>query len=118
MSDPIVPDPASQTPPAAPAAPVYAPAPVAGKRALSLTSFILGIVGFVLAFPIAGIGIIAGIVAVVLGFIGRAKEPSAPKWMWLIGLILGFVAIVLSIIAIIITAAAVTAVLNNPNYKP
>ena len=31
--------------------------------------------------------------AVVLGFLGKAKEPFAPKGLWLTGVILGFVGI-------------------------
>jgi multisubunit Na+/H+ antiporter MnhB subunit len=38
--------------------------------------------------------------AVVLGFIGRRKEPAA-KGMWLTGIILGFVGIVIAIISIV-----------------
>jgi hypothetical protein len=80
------------TPP--PASPYVAPA-AGPKQGLSLTSFILGLVGFLLAWiPFVGIvGFLAGLAAVILGFIARAKEKSAPKWMWIVGLIAGFVAI-------------------------
>lgn len=44
-----------------------------------------------------GIGVLFGIAAVVLGFLGRSKEPQA-KGFWLTGLILGFVSIAIAII--------------------
>jgi hypothetical protein len=87
--------------PAAAAAPGYAAAePV--KQTLSLVSFIIGIVSFVLAW-FAGFGLITGIVAVVLGFMGKKREPQAPKWMWIIGIVGGFVAIALGIIVFIVS---------------
>jgi hypothetical protein len=93
------------TPP--PASPYVAPA-AGPKQGLSLTSFILGLVGFLLAWiPFVGIvGFLAGLAAVILGFIARAKEKSAPKWMWIVGLIAGFVAILISIIYLIIIIIA------------
>jgi hypothetical protein len=114
MTDPIVPEP---TP--TPAAPAYAPAPAAAgpKQALSLTSFILGIAGLVFSW-VPFLGFLASLAAIILGFIGRKKEPAAPKWMSLIGIILGFVAIVIAIIVIaffIIAIVANAAVLGNLN---
>ncbi len=104
-------------PPAAPAAdptanPYAAPAaaPAAGaapagtpvKQTLSLVSFILGIVGFLLSW-FAGFGLLPGIAAVILGFMGKKREPQAPKWMWLVGIIGGFVAIALGLIVFIVS---------------
>ena len=92
---------AARTPPAAPAAPAYAPAPVAGpKQALSLTSFILGLASLVFSWAL-GFGFLLAVAAVILGFLGKSKEPQAPKWMWLIGIITGFVAIFISLIVLI-----------------
>ena len=55
------------------AAPGYAPgAPV--KQTLAIVSFILGILGVLLAFAY-GFGLIPGIVAVILGFQSKKKEP-------------------------------------------
>ena len=48
-----------------------------------------------------GLGFLASLAAIILGFIGRKNEPGAPKWMSLVGIIAGFVAILLSIIFII-----------------
>jgi uncharacterized membrane protein len=109
MTDPIVPDP---TPPTPPAAPAYAPAPTGTKQALSLTSFILGIVSVVL-FITTWFAAIIGIVAVVLGFIARSREPGAPRWMALLGIILGFVGIIIAVIVIVIALAIVAAANNN-----
>ncbi|MEO6943823.1 MAG: hypothetical protein ABI053_03835 [Lacisediminihabitans sp.] len=93
------------TPP--PASPYVAPA-AGPKQGLSLTSFILGLVGFLLAWiPFVGIvGFLAGLAAVILGFIAKAKEKMAPKWMWIVGLVAGFIAILISIIYLVIIIAA------------
>lgn len=93
------------TPP--PASPYVAPA-AGPKQGLSLTSFILGLIGFLLAWiPFVGIvGFLAGLAAVILGFIARAKEKSAPKWMWIVGLVAGFIAILISIIYLIVIIIA------------
>ena len=98
---PATPPAAPVTPPAAPAAPAYAPAPAAGpKQGLSLTSFILGLGALVFSWAL-GFGLLVAIAAVVLGFLGKSKEPQAPKWMWLVGIITGFVAIGIAIIVLI-----------------
>ena len=111
---PATPPAAGATPPAAPAAPAYAPAPVAGpKQSLSLTSFILGIAAFVLSF-FYGIGFLPGIAAVIVGFIAKGKEAEAPKWMWLVGIIGGFVAIAIGIIVFIITVVVIGMIASNP----
>ena len=118
MTDPVNPDStpaATPVPPAAPAAPVYAPAATGAKKALSLTSFILGLFSVVF-FWTSWFALIVGIVAVVLGFIGRSREKDAPKWMALVGIIAGFVGIVITVIVIIIAIALVAsnaAILNN-----
>lgn len=76
----------------------YAPAPTSGKSpVLSILSLIFGILGVVLSLFLFGTGFIPGAAAVVLGFLGRRKEPLA-KGMWLTGLITGFVAIGIAII--------------------
>ncbi|MEO7123417.1 MAG: hypothetical protein ABI400_09945 [Lacisediminihabitans sp.] len=96
MSDQI-----PQAPPP-PASPYVAPTAVAGpKQALSLTSFILGLAGLVFSW-VPVLGFLASLAAIVLGFLGKSKEPAAPKWMWLVGIITGFVAIVLSILFIVL----------------
>jgi hypothetical protein len=111
MTDPT---PAPSTPPTPPTSPYVAPA-AGPKKALSLTSFIIGLAGVVLFFT-SWFAILLGIAAVVLGFIGKAKEPGAPKWMWLIGVIAGFVAIVLGIIVIIVIFALAASLGNSTGY--
>ena len=76
----------------------YSPAPVAGKSpVLSILSLIFGILGVLLSLFLFGSGVLPGAAAVVLGFLGRSKEPQA-KGMWLTGIITGFVAVGLAII--------------------
>jgi hypothetical protein len=76
----------------------YAPAPVSGKSpVLSILSLIFGILGVVLSLFLFGTGFLPGAAAVVLGFLGRRKEPQA-KGMWLTGLITGFVAVAIAIV--------------------
>ncbi len=67
------------------------------NNGLALTSFILGLVGLILA------GIPCGICAVVFGGIGMAKfkpESQKNKWMAITGLILGIVDVVGAIIVL------------------
>lgn len=112
---PTPPPAAPQTPPAAPAAPSYGAqqpygqpyaAPAKKSPVLSIISLIAGILGVLLCW--AWIGIVFGIGAVVLGFIGRVKEPQA-KGMWLTGIILGFVAVLLAIVLIIVSVVVLAA---------
>ena len=78
----------------------YPAASARPRHGLSLASFITGISSVVLVlFPV--LGVLAGIAGIVLGFVGRSKEAGAPTWMWLIGLITGFLGLVLSIVAVI-----------------
>ena len=93
MTDPVAP-----VPPAAPA-----PAPVAAgpKQALSLTSFILGLAGLVFSWvPI--LGFLASLAAIIIAALARKREPAAPKWMWIVGLIAGIVGVVISLITLIV----------------
>jgi succinate dehydrogenase/fumarate reductase cytochrome b subunit len=76
----------------------YASAPGPTKSPiLSILSLIFGILGVVLSLFLFGTGFLPGAAAVVLGFMGRRKEPQA-KGMWLTGLITGFVAVGIAII--------------------
>jgi hypothetical protein len=101
MTDPIVPDPNPTPPPMPPAAPAYAPtaytpAGAGGPRTLSLVSFIVGLVAFVFGWT-PFFGLIAGVVAVILGVMGARREPLAPKWMWIVGIIAGALALLTSV---------------------
>ncbi len=133
MTDPNVPSetpvppaatpPAAATPPVAPpaatppASPYTAPAAAGPKQGLSLTSFILGLAGLVFSW-VPFFGFLVALAAVILGFIAKKKELAAPKWMWLIGIIAGFVALFIALIFIIITliAFATLASVGSINY--
>ena len=49
---------------------------------------------------VTGLGTLAAIAAIVLGFIAKSREKDAPRWMWLVGIITGFVALFVSIVVI------------------
>ncbi|MCU1581747.1 MAG: hypothetical protein QOD27_1960 [Microbacteriaceae bacterium] len=114
MSDQIPTPPPEPTPYSTPAA--------GPRQVLSLTSFILGLAGLLFGWiPFVGIlGFLAAIGAVVTGFMGKAKEPQAPKWMWLVGIIAGFAAIAIGLIVliIIIIGFATIGSLSNYNIQP
>src|SRR5258707_1103489 len=98
------------TPPAAsmpPAPPAMAGAP-GPKQTLSLTAMIIGIAAFVLSFVI-GLGFIPGIVAIILALQAKAKEPGAPKFMWIIGLVGGIAGVVFGLIFGIIFIVSIIA---------
>jgi hypothetical protein len=63
---------------------------------LSIISMIAGIVGLLANFAF-GAGIILSVGAVVLGFLGKGREPQA-KGFWLTGLITGFAGIAIAVI--------------------
>jgi len=98
---------------AAPAASGYAPAAPAGKSpVLSIISLVAGIIGIVGA-AIVFIPFVGGVLqlfipaaAVILGFLGKAKEPFAPKGLWLTGIILGFVGLGIAVLSLILWGVA------------
>jgi hypothetical protein len=93
--------------PAAPTPPQYAPVPPRRSSVLSILSLVFGIVSIVGAFvyfiPFVGafLGIWFPAASVVLGFIARKRESHA-KGMWITGIILGFVALALAILSVVI----------------
>ena len=90
-----------------PVAPTPAPVPAAGpKQTLSLVSFILAIVAVFLAIFVFGSGLLPGIAAIILSVLSRKREPEAPSWMRLIGLIGGIVAIVVGFIVFLVVLFA------------
>ncbi|WKK72010.1 DUF4190 domain-containing protein [Rathayibacter oskolensis] len=80
----------------------YAPAPAAPPRTLSLVGMILGIVGLVITVFAWGFGFILSAPAVVLGFLGRRREPAA-RGFALAAIITGFAGIAVSLIFLAIT---------------
>jgi hypothetical protein len=98
-----VPPPApSPSPYAAPApgqqSPYAAPGGPGPKQTLSLTSFIVGLAGLLILSWIPILGLLVGIAAVVLGFMAKGREPGAPSWMWIVGVISGFVTILVNLL--------------------
>lgn len=96
-------------------APAYATAPASATPILSILSLIGGIVGILASWFY--FGLLFSIAAIVLGFIGKKKEPAA-KGFWLTGIILGFVGIAIGLISIIVTiiAFAVLASYSGTQY--
>jgi hypothetical protein len=110
---PTPPPAAGSVPPAAGAAPAYAPtAPV--KQGLSITGFVLGI-GAIVFLWVPVFGFLVGVAGLIISLLARSREPQAPNWMKILGLVLSIVGLVLSIIyfifwIIVIVAAASTSV--------
>lgn len=87
---------------------------------LSIISLIAGIIGFlgawIVVIPIVGsiLGLFIPAAAIVLGILGKRKEPLASKGLWLTGIILGIVAIAIAIIALILWIIALAAAGTAP----
>lgn len=80
-----------------------APAKAPVLSIISLIAGVVGLLGSVIAFiPLVGfVAILFPVAAVILGFMGKKKEPQAAKGLWLAGIILGFVGIAIVVIGII-----------------
>ena len=92
----------------------YATAPATKSPILSILSLVAGIAGIVLNLAF-GIGALFGVAAIVLGFIGRTKEPHA-KGFWLTGIILGFVSVAIAIIFWIFWGIFLASLSNTYRY--
>lgn len=90
--DPVVPP----TPPAAPGEPV---APKGPTPILSILSLVGGGLGVLLSC--CGGGLLFAIAGIVLGFLGRSREPGG-KGLAIAGIICGFAGALISIIAVIV----------------
>jgi len=122
--EPVVPVDATASGPEVPgyAAPAYGAAPAKKTPVFSLISLIAGIVGLV-GFAVVFLPFIGGVLqlfipaaAVVLGFIGKSKEPQA-KGMWLTGIILGFVGIGIALLSFVLWGVLFsTADYYSPSY--
>ncbi|MBF4635459.1 DUF4190 domain-containing protein [Agreia pratensis] len=109
-------NPYAQAPNAAPYGQPYSPVASAPKT-LSLIGMIAGILGLVISLFSGGFGLIFSIGAVVLGFLGKKREPAA-KGFWLTALITGFVGIGVTLVWVIIwvlifASAAATSSYNS-----
>lgn len=103
------PTPPPPPPPSAP--PDQPPWPTQRSSGLAVTALVCGLLGMVIALiPILGIfGIALGLVAVVLGLIGRSKAKkgeAAGKGMALAGAITGVLAVTLGIVGLVIVGNA------------
>ncbi|WP_434318359.1 DUF4190 domain-containing protein [Leifsonia sp. P73] len=92
----------------------YATAPATKSPILSILSLVGGIAGIVLNLAF-GIGAVFGVAAIVLGFIGRTREPQA-KGFWLTGIILGFVSVAIAIIFWIFWGIFLASLSNTYRY--
>jgi hypothetical protein len=113
MTDPTVPEPtpepnaesvpAAPPVPPAPAAPAYAPATAAAgpKQTMSIVGFVLGLVAFVFGWTLV-FGLLVGIAAIIVSVLAHRREPAAPAWMWIIGLIGGILGAITGVIVTII----------------
>ncbi|HVX06464.1 hypothetical protein [Humibacter sp.] len=89
----------------------YPPAP-AKTPILSILALIGGIIGVISL----GWGVLFGIAGIVLGFLGKSREPQA-RGFWLTGLILGFVSVGLIVLWILfIVISAIAAASYDYNY--
>ena len=134
MSDP--------TTPAVPdASPVYAAAPpahdagpagfdgtAAPKKSTALlsilslvaggVSFLFGWLPYIIPFVGGVLGLVIPIAAVVLGLLGKKREPNAAKGLWLTGIILGFVGIVVSLGALLFWILLAIAAQTDSSITP
>jgi len=103
------------TPPSTAPAYAYAPPAPAPPRTLSLTGMILGIAGLVITIFAWGFGFLLSAPAVVLGFLGRRREPGA-RGFALTAIITGFAGIVVSLIYLAITVVIFVVAVQSAGY--
>jgi uncharacterized membrane protein HdeD (DUF308 family) len=85
-------------------APATTSSTTSSTKTLGLTALIVGAASAVLSWLILPIlWLLGGVVAVVLGFLSRRKEPAA-RTLALWGIILGFVAIISAVASMVIGA--------------
>jgi len=114
MSD-ITPPPTPPAAPPPPATPSAVPA-ASPKQGLSLTGFIVGIASLVFSW-VPFFGLILAIAGIVISLIARTKEPAAPKWMWIVGLITAIVGGVTALFVTIFTIIGIVALASLPAYN-
>jgi hypothetical protein len=107
---PPAPGPAAYSPP--PTVGYVAPAPATGggqNNGMAVAALVLGILTFVCLGPIAGI------LAIVFGFLGlkKAKEVGTGRGMSIAGIVLGAVGTIASIVLLVALLAAADHVSNN-----
>ena len=89
-------------PPPMPYGDYYQPAPAAPKNGLGIAALVVAVIALLGSFSIIG-GILGGVVAVILGVIGRSRAKSGEAnngGVALAGIILGAIAIIVSLVFI------------------
>lgn len=89
----------------------------AEPRGLALTSIVVGAVSAALSWPfwILGAGIIGGVVSLIIAAVAGRKGQS--KKMVLAGAILGSLAILLGIVALVYYLSIIGSALNDPEFQ-
>jgi len=106
-------EPGSYAPNGFPAAPSPYTSPGARSQVLSILSLVAGIIAFagsaIVFIPFIGsiLGLPIPIAAIVLGLLGRKREPQANRALWLFGIILGGISLLFAILAIIFWITAI-----------
>ncbi|HEU5222439.1 MAG TPA: hypothetical protein VFU07_02005 [Candidatus Lumbricidophila sp.] len=80
------------------------PEPSVKPPVLSTVSLVAAIVGFLVSFPAAALGVVFGVAAVCFGFVAVRREPRA-RGRSLAGIIVGFVAITFAALAYLVVLA-------------
>ncbi|TFD89633.1 hypothetical protein E3T56_02830 [Cryobacterium psychrotolerans] len=90
-----------------PAVGPYAGAPAQKPPILSVLSLVAGVIGIV-GSPIAFIPFVGGVLglffpagAIVLGFLGKSREPRA-RGLWLTGIITGIVGVAVALLSLVL----------------
>jgi hypothetical protein len=78
------------------------PSTRAEPRALSVLALVLGVIGLVSS--LTGVGLVFGLAAVILGHVGRRREPRG-RALAVTGAIVGYAALAISVIWLVITLA-------------
>lgn len=102
------------SPSARPPAYAYAPPPPTAPRTLSLVGMILGIAGLVITVFAWGFGFVLSAPAVVLGVLGRRREPGA-RGFALAAIITGLAGIVVSLIYLAVTVVILVVAIGAAN---
>jgi hypothetical protein len=73
---------------------------------MSIVGFVLGLVAFVFGWTLV-FGLLVGIAAIIVSVLAHRREPAAPAWMWIIGLIGGILGAITGVIVTIIWILAI-----------
>ena len=80
----------------------FTPPPTGPRNGLGITALVLAIIGLVFCWSVAG-GIILGLCAIIIGFVGRGRVKRGEATnggVAIAGIVLGFLAIIVSLIFI------------------